>query len=126
RVDGSAGGPRRRYPGRGPPPPAAREWGAVPHWACGGGGVARHAADTWRRIAMARELEAERLRSDMERLRSALLASVSHDLKSPLAAMMGCAESLQLLDGQLSGEDRRELLDTILRESRRLESYMQN
>lgn len=86
----------------------------------------RHAADTWRRIAMARELEAERLRSDMERLRSALLASVSHDLKSPLAAMMGCAESLQLLDGQLSGEDRRELLDTILRESRRLESYIQN
>lgn len=88
--------------------------------------MARHASDTWQRVVIAQELEAERLKNDMEQLRSALLASVSHDLKSPLVAMMGSAESLELLEGQLSSEDRHELLDTILRESRRLESYIQN
>jgi two-component system sensor histidine kinase KdpD len=86
----------------------------------------QQAADTWRRIQLVGDLESARVTTEVERLRSALLSSVSHDLKSPLAAMMGAAESLQLLEKQLQPQDRQELLDTILHESRRLEAYIQN
>lgn len=88
--------------------------------------INRQGADTWRRTQLVRELEAARVKTEVEQLRSALLSSVSHDLKSPLAAMMGAAESLQLLDQQLEPQDRRELTDTVLQESRRLDSYIQN
>lgn len=82
--------------------------------------------DTCRRLQLLHDLESARVTAEVEQLRSALLASVSHDLKSPLAAMMGAAESLTLLDKQLRPQDRLELADTILQESRRLDSYIQN
>ena len=88
--------------------------------------MSRQAADTRRRIELTGELESARVKTEVEQLRSALLSSVSHDLKSPLAAMMGAAESLQVLDKQLTQVDREELVDTILQESRRLDSYIQN
>ncbi len=88
--------------------------------------IASQCADTWQRTELVRELEAARVKTEVEQLRSALLSSVSHDLKSPLAAMMGAAESLQLLDPHLQPDNRRELEDTILQESRRLDSYIQN
>lgn len=84
------------------------------------------AINTWRRICVVKDLEGARVKTEVEQIRSALLSSVSHDLKSPLSAMMGAAESLRDLNEQLTDEDRRELVDTILQESRRLDSYIQN
>lgn len=69
--------------------------------------------------------DAER-KSDEERLRASLLASVSHDLKTPLVTMLGAATSLRDLRADLSPADVDELLDSIISESRRLESYIQN
>lgn len=69
--------------------------------------------------------DAER-KSDEERLRAALLASVSHDLKTPLVTMLGAATSLRDLRADLSQADADELLESIISESRRLESYIQN
>ncbi|MBV1840882.1 sensor histidine kinase [Photobacterium ganghwense] len=86
----------------------------------------QQAAGTWRRIQLVTDLESARVKTEVEQIRSALLSSVSHDLKSPLSAMMGAAESLRILDKQLNNQDRYELLDTILQESRRLDSYIQN
>ncbi|MGO2007967.1 sensor histidine kinase [Vreelandella alkaliphila] len=71
-------------------------------------------------------LNASRLAEEQERLRSALLASVSHDLRTPLASIIGAASSLRTLDAQLSQEDRFELLDGVLSESERLNRYIQN
>jgi len=88
--------------------------------------ILQQGADTWRRVRLVGELESARVQSEVEQLRSALLSSVSHDLKSPLSAMMGSAESLRLLDKQLSEADRGELVDAIILESRRLDSYIQN
>ncbi len=88
--------------------------------------ILNQGADTWRRTQLVRELEAARVKTEVEQLRSALLSSVSHDLKSPLAAIMGAAESLKLLGQQLEPQDRKELIETILQESRRLDSYIQN
>jgi two-component system sensor histidine kinase KdpD len=86
----------------------------------------QQAADAWQRIHLARDLESARVKTEVEQLRSALLSSVSHDLRSPLSAMMGAAESLQLLDTRLAPQDRHELIDTLLQESRRLDRYIQN
>jgi two-component system sensor histidine kinase KdpD len=69
--------------------------------------------------------EAER-RSDEEKLRSALLSSVSHDLKTPLVTMLGAATTLRDFRQDLSDDDAGELLEQIISESQRLESYIQN
>ncbi|HWU70277.1 MAG TPA: ATP-binding protein, partial [Pseudoxanthomonas sp.] len=72
------------------------------------------------------DLEQARVGNETERLRSALLSSVSHDLRSPLAAMVGSAGSLANYSDAMSAEDRKSLLDTILLEGDRLDRYIQN
>ena len=78
------------------------------------------------RSQMAEQMQNERLRAEQEHLRSALLASVSHDLKTPLASMIGAASSLKELEADLSEADKKDLLDSLLEEARRLEGYIQN
>jgi two-component system sensor histidine kinase KdpD len=58
--------------------------------------------------------------AETERTRSALLSSVSHDLRTPLAAITGAATSLRDDDGALPEATRRELADTIAEEAQRL------
>lgn len=69
--------------------------------------------------------ETQRYR-ETERLRSALLSSVSHDLRTPLASIVGAATTLQSLGDRLTPENRDSLADTIAGESRRLNRYIQN
>ena len=69
--------------------------------------------------------DAER-RSDEDKLRSALLSSVSHDLKTPLVTMLGAATTLRDFRQDIGESDAEELLDSIISESQRLESYIQN
>ena len=78
------------------------------------------------RVRLATELEAQRMEVEPERLRSALLSSVSHDLRSPLAAMIGAAGSLASYGDAMGEEDRRSLLDTMREEGERLDRYIQN
>ncbi|GGD56039.1 sensor histidine kinase [Pseudoxanthomonas indica] len=78
------------------------------------------------RTRLVADLEQARVGNETERLRSALLSSVSHDLRSPLAAMVGSASSLASYAEAMSAEDRKNLLDTILMEGSRLDRYIQN
>ena len=78
------------------------------------------------RTTLVAELEAARVSNETERLRSALLSSVSHDLRSPLAAMLGSAGSLISYSAAMSEEDRLSLLQTIQQEGERLDRYIQN
>ncbi|MGM0536892.1 MAG: DUF4118 domain-containing protein [Pseudomonadota bacterium] len=78
------------------------------------------------RTRLVADLETSRLSEENERLRSALLSSVSHDLRTPLASIIGSASTLRDLADQLSAVDRGELLDGILSESERLDRYIQN
>jgi len=72
-------------------------------------------------------LEAQRaeIQVQAEQLRNALLSSVSHDLRTPLAAIAGASSSL-LDAGQLDADVRNELLQSILDESRRLARLVDN
>lgn len=78
------------------------------------------------RTRLVAELEQAHVSNETERLRSALLSSVSHDLRSPLAAMIGSADSLASYGEAMDGSDRRALLDTIMLEGERLDRYIQN
>lgn len=78
------------------------------------------------RARLTAELESARVQGETERLRNALLSSVSHDLRSPLASMIGSAGTLLSYDTQLPDNERIELLQAILGEGQRLDRYIQN
>jgi two-component system sensor histidine kinase KdpD len=78
------------------------------------------------RTQLVADLEDARVTGETERLRSALLSSVSHDLRSPLAAIIGAASSLDNYSEGMSPEDRHSLLETVRLEGGRLDRYIQN
>ncbi|AVY67839.1 sensor histidine kinase [Xanthomonas translucens] len=78
------------------------------------------------RTRLVADLESARVSGETERLRSALLSSVSHDLRSPLAAMIGAASSLASYGQAMDTADRHSLLETIQLEGERLDRYIQN
>jgi two-component system sensor histidine kinase KdpD len=78
------------------------------------------------RARLSEALEGARVQGETERLRSALLSSVSHDLRSPLASMIGSAGTLASYGEKLPQEERRQLLEAILAEGQRLDRYIQN
>jgi two-component system sensor histidine kinase KdpD len=61
-----------------------------------------------------------------EELRSALLSTVSHDLRTPLAAITGAGTTLREGWDALTTDQRREMLDTICQEAERLERLVGN
>jgi two-component system sensor histidine kinase KdpD len=61
-----------------------------------------------------------------DRLRSALLTSISHDLKTPLAAILGSAGALRDLSPKLAEAEKTDLLGTIIDESERLNRFIAN
>ena len=78
------------------------------------------------RTRLVSDLETARVGNETERLRSALLSSVSHDLRSPLSSMIGSASSLASYSDAMGEEDRKALLQTIQLEGERLDRYIQN
>lgn len=84
------------------------------------------AAAAVERIRLAGRLAAARLDTETEQLRSALLSSVSHDLRTPLSSIIGSTSTLRDLSDSLTEDDREALLDTVLDEARRLDRYIQN
>jgi two-component system sensor histidine kinase KdpD len=78
------------------------------------------------RFALAEQTQRARLAVEQERLRGTLLSSVSHDLRTPLAAITGAASALWEDRGGLSTATRLELLATIHEEARRLNRLVRN
>ncbi|WP_394822800.1 ATP-binding protein [Pendulispora albinea] len=76
------------------------------------------------RAELAEEAQRARVQVESEQLRNALLSSVSHDLRTPLAVVTGAASTL--LEGNVGGDTRRELTETILHESDRLARLVRN
>jgi two-component system sensor histidine kinase KdpD len=86
---------------------------------------ARQGALALERARLADEAKHAALRARSEEMRSSLLSAVSHDLRSPLAAITGAATELRD-GGTPEGGIRRELLDTICEEAERLERLVSN
>jgi K+-sensing histidine kinase KdpD len=91
----------------------------------------RELTDERERMAAERErlaaeaLEAEALRRS-DTMKTALLRAVSHDLQSPLMAILTSAGALAHGEIALAEEDRRELTETILAEAERLARLVRN
>jgi two-component system sensor histidine kinase KdpD len=69
--------------------------------------------------------QAALIRMESERLRNSLLAALSHDLRTPLAALVGLAESLELTKPELSGVQR-DTTQAIAEEARRMNALVNN
>ncbi|MBL8910530.1 MAG: sensor histidine kinase KdpD [Archangium sp.] len=65
------------------------------------------------------------LKARTEELRSSLLSTVSHDLRTPLAVVTGAASTLRD-DRELSDDNRQQLVETIVDEAERLERVVRN
>jgi two-component system, OmpR family, sensor histidine kinase KdpD len=78
------------------------------------------------RVNLARDLHQARLRAETDRLRSALLTSISHDLRTPLASILGSATSLASRRVPLDAPTEEALLATIVEEADRLNRFIGN
>jgi two-component system sensor histidine kinase KdpD len=88
--------------------------------------LADQAALAIERINLAQDIDRNRLNAETERLRSALLTSISHDLRTPLASILGAASSLKSYGSTLDGAAKEELLGSILEEAERLNRFIAN
>jgi two-component system sensor histidine kinase KdpD len=78
------------------------------------------------RVHLVEDMDRVRRTIETDRLRSALLTSISHDLKTPLAAVLGSAGTLRDLGGDLTEAEKADLLATIVDESERLNRFIAN
>ena len=88
--------------------------------------LADQAALAIERVNLARDVETAQVAVETERLRSALLTSISHDLRTPLASILGSATSLRTQRATLDPTAEDELLATIQEESERLNRFIAN
>ena len=84
------------------------------------------AAVSIERISLAEDVDRARLLAETERLRTALLTSLSHDLRTPLASILGAASSLRSYRDLLDEPARDELLQTVQDEAERLNRFVGN
>src|SRR5262249_21631485 len=78
------------------------------------------------RASLAQEAERAKLQHETERLRSALLSSVSHDLRTPLAVITGVTSTLLDDEASVPPEERREMLRTAAEEAAHLNRLVGN
>lgn len=88
--------------------------------------LADQAALAIERVQLVADVDRARLAVEADKLRAALLRSISHDLKTPLAAILGTASALRDYDETLSADSRADLITTIADESERLNRFIAN
>jgi two-component system sensor histidine kinase KdpD len=78
------------------------------------------------RVRLVEDLDRARRAAEADHLRSALLTSISHDLKTPLAGVLGAAGTLRGMSAVLDEGAKADLLATIIDESERLNRFIAN
>jgi two-component system sensor histidine kinase KdpD len=83
-------------------------------------------ASALERSRLAEQAQRANLEMEAERLRSSLLSSVSHDLRTPLSVITGAASALLQSEPEIAPEARRDLAETIHEEALRLNRLVRN
>lgn len=78
------------------------------------------------RVNLAEQARQAALLVASDQLRTALFNSISHELRTPLASIIGAISSLLDTDGIYSGEDRKELLETVKEGASRMDRLVAN
>jgi two-component system sensor histidine kinase KdpD len=78
------------------------------------------------RVYLVEDVDRAKRTIETDRLRSALLTSISHDLKTPLAAVLAAAGTVRDLSTKLTDAEKADLLATIVDESERLNRFIAN
>jgi two-component system sensor histidine kinase KdpD len=78
------------------------------------------------RVLLVQDMDRVKRTVESDRLRSALLTSISHDLKTPLASVLGAASTMRDVADGLSDQQKRDLLATVIDESERLNRFIAN
>jgi two-component system sensor histidine kinase KdpD len=89
-------------------------------------GMVRQAAVALERARLSERMQDARFLSQSESLRAALLSSISHDLRTPLASIMGAASSLLRFGKGFDENTRQDLTQTIHEEAERLNRFVGN
>ena len=78
------------------------------------------------RVLLVEDMDRVKRTVESDRLRGALLTSISHDLKTPLASVLGAASTLRDLGARLDEAQKSELIATMIDESERLNRFIAN
>jgi two-component system, OmpR family, sensor histidine kinase KdpD len=78
------------------------------------------------RVHLVEDIDRVQRTAETDRLRAALLTSISHDLKTPLAGVLGAAGALRDLSASLDAGAKADLVATIIEESERLNRFIAN
>ena len=78
------------------------------------------------RILLSETMSKVKLQAETEKLRNSVLASISHDLRTPLVSIIGGLSSLQSFDGDYKQAACQELLDVALDDAQRLHRFVEN
>lgn len=78
------------------------------------------------RARLVNEVAAASVVAEREGLRTALLSSLSHDLRTPISTILASATSLQEHGARFDAQTEREMLETIQEQSERLNRYITN
>jgi two-component system sensor histidine kinase KdpD len=78
------------------------------------------------RASLAREMVSAKTATETERVRNTLLASISHDFRTPLSSILGSATSLIDYDDKLDAAAKKDLLGQIKQEAEGLDEMVRN
>jgi two-component system sensor histidine kinase KdpD len=80
----------------------------------------------WERAALGEEAATSRVAAEAESLRNTLLASISHDLRTPLAVITGAASTLARHDATMEASARRSLAESIEVQAHEMSNLISN
>lgn len=88
--------------------------------------VADQTAALLEHITLEQSMEATRVSEERDNLRSMLLSGISHDLKTPIAGIIGALSVHHTLGTRLTPEKRNELIEAAIEEAQRLDNFITN
>lgn len=88
--------------------------------------LADQAAQAMERVRLANDTARSEAQSETQKLRTALLSSLSHDLRTPLAGIRGAADTLRTAWTSLDPPTREDLLRSIEEDTSRMTRFLSN